>query len=204
MTTILAFDTSGPYCDVAVLRNGDVLCHAHEAMTKGQAERLMPLIQEMMDTAGVAMTDLSAIGVGIGPGNFTGTRIAVSAARGLALGLGIPAEGVGCAEAYADGRDVTICLPAPRGQVHLGHQGHIETRDVDADLARDIEGPVAGPAADTVAAATGLQRVATPRLSVAIARIAQTRAAPDRPRPAPMYLRAADAAPAADAPPTIL
>lgn len=204
MTTILAFDTSGPHCDVAVLRDGVLLVHRHEAMTKGQAERLMPLVQECLAEAGIQMRDLSAIGVGIGPGNFTGTRIAVAAARGLALALGIPAEGAGMVEAYADGREVTVCLPAPRGQVHLGRDDTLLTVAVDGALPDDWHGPLAGPAADIVADAAGLPLTETPALAPSIARIAAQRAAPGRSRPAPIYLRPADAAPASDVPPALL
>ena len=63
-------------------------------MKRGQAEQLMPLCQEVLEEANLIWQDISLIGVGIGPGNFTGIRIAVSAARGVALGLGIPAIGV--------------------------------------------------------------------------------------------------------------
>ena len=70
-------------------------------MEKGQAERLMPLISELLAEAGVVLADVTAIAVGTGPGNFTGVRIAVAAARGLALGLGVPAIGVTRLEALA-------------------------------------------------------------------------------------------------------
>ena len=63
-------------------------------MDKGQAERLMPLLEEVLAEGGIGWADLTALAVGTGPGNFTGVRIAVAAARGLALGLGIPAIGV--------------------------------------------------------------------------------------------------------------
>jgi len=64
-------------------------------MTKGQAERLFPMIDETLQTAGLSLKDLDAISVATGPGNFTGVRICVSAARGLALSLGIPDMCVG-------------------------------------------------------------------------------------------------------------
>ncbi|PJE34371.1 tRNA (adenosine(37)-N6)-threonylcarbamoyltransferase complex dimerization subunit type 1 TsaB, partial [Pseudooceanicola lipolyticus] len=84
--TILAFDTSAAHCAAALL-SGDRLLASHaEAMSRGQAERLLPLLEDMLDRAGLGWRDLDAIGVGTGPGNFTGIRIAVSAARGLALG----------------------------------------------------------------------------------------------------------------------
>lgn len=70
-------------------------------MTKGQAERLFPLLEELLAEAGLSWSDLDAIGVGVGPGNFTGIRISVAAARGLALSLNIPAVGVSATEAVA-------------------------------------------------------------------------------------------------------
>ena len=84
--TILAFDTSAAHCAAALLRDGEIVTSCAEPMTRGQAERLMPLLHEVLALGGCTWADLDAIGVGIGPGNFTGIRISVSAARGLALG----------------------------------------------------------------------------------------------------------------------
>ena len=70
-------------------------------MDRGQAERLLPMLEEMLAEAGVGWRDLDGIGVVTGPGNFTGVRLAVAAARGLALALGIPAVGVTVFEALA-------------------------------------------------------------------------------------------------------
>ena len=91
---ILAFDTSGPHCAAALLEDGQITAARCEEMAKGQAERLMPLLEEILTEAGRDWRALDRIGVGVGPGNFTGIRISVSAARGLALGLGVPAIGV--------------------------------------------------------------------------------------------------------------
>ena len=91
---ILAFDTSAAHCAAALLSGDRVLARVAEAMPRGQAERLMGLLHEVLSGSGHDWRDLDAIGVGIGPGNFTGIRISVSAARGLALGLGVPAYGV--------------------------------------------------------------------------------------------------------------
>ena len=91
---------------MAALLAGDrvVACH-HEEMKKGQAERLMPMLSEVLADAGVDWGALDAIGVGVGPGNFTGIRISVSAARGLAMSLGVPAVGVSAFEAMAFGAE---------------------------------------------------------------------------------------------------
>ena len=183
-------------------------------MGKGQAERLMPLLAEVMAAGGADLGELDAIGVGIGPGNFTGIRISVSAARGLALALGIPAVGVTTLEARAHGlpRPLTVIEDARRGEVYV--QG-FDGADSDAPALLDageiahvlsttaVTGTGAAAAAETVA---GL-RVLAPALPLtqAIAQIAARRFRdPALPRPAPLYLRAADAAPSRETGPVIL
>ncbi|MDB2407101.1 tRNA (adenosine(37)-N6)-threonylcarbamoyltransferase complex dimerization subunit type 1 TsaB [Jannaschia sp.] len=203
MTLTLGFDTSGPYCAAAVLGADSVVASCFEEMRKGQAERLMPLLQDVLAEADAGWGDLDAIGVGTGPGNFTGTRIAVAAARGLALGLGIPAQGVGAVEALAEGRAVTVCLPAPRGAVHIGWGARVATLGADSILPEGWPRDVTGPAAGDLAARLGLRILPAPSIAQAIARVA-ARADAGGSRPAPIYLRPADAAPASDKPPQIL
>ncbi len=194
---ILAFDTSAAHCAAALLLDGRVWLKS-EAMEKGQAERLMPLIAELLAEAGAALADITAIGVGTGPGNFTGVRISVAAARGLALGLGVPAIGVTRLEALAYGlpRPVTVIEDARRGEVYVQRfdaSGPEAARIVAAEALGMVEGAVVGR--------NGL--ISLP-IAEAIARIAVTRAGSVQPRPAPMYLRGADAAPPSDPPPVIL
>ncbi|GLS79229.1 hypothetical protein GCM10007893_00030 [Paracoccus marinus] len=86
---VLGFDTSAAHCAAAVVSGDRVLAMRFEPMAKGQAERLMGVIQDTLAAAGVGFADLAGIGVGVGPGNFTGIRISVAAARGLALSLGV-------------------------------------------------------------------------------------------------------------------
>lgn len=193
---ILAFDTSAAHCAAALLL-GDRVWLKTEAMEKGQAERLMPLISDLLAEAGVALADVTAIAVGTGPGNFTGVRIAVAAARGLALGLGVPAIGVTRLEALAYGlpRPVTVVEDARRGEVYVQRfdaSGPGEARIVAAE-GLVTEGAVAGR--------DGLDSLP---IAEAIARIALTRVGSVQPRPAPFYLRGADAAPPSDPPPVIL
>ncbi|MEL7115167.1 MAG: tRNA (adenosine(37)-N6)-threonylcarbamoyltransferase complex dimerization subunit type 1 TsaB, partial [Pseudomonadota bacterium] len=118
---VLGFDTSGPACAAALLSGGTVVAHRHEAMAKGQAERLLPMLEEVLAEANVAWSDLAALGVGVGPGNFTGVRIAVSAARGVSLGLGLPTVGVSAleAQAFATSGVVISSLDARRDQLYL-------------------------------------------------------------------------------------
>ncbi|MFN7269544.1 MAG: tRNA (adenosine(37)-N6)-threonylcarbamoyltransferase complex dimerization subunit type 1 TsaB [Cereibacter sp.] len=205
---VLAFDTSAAHCAAAVVSGTRILAQRVEAMDKGQAERLMPLLAEVLAEAQVDYAGLSAIGVGTGPGNFTGVRISVAAARGLALGLGIPAIGITGFEALAAGLpdDVVTLLDARRGALWLAGRG-IDPQLVEPpDLPDEIRGrPLVGYRAEDLALRTGgaLHRQPVP-MAVAIARLAAARLGTPHPRPAPMYLRAADAALPAELPPVIL
>ncbi|TNC73019.1 tRNA (adenosine(37)-N6)-threonylcarbamoyltransferase complex dimerization subunit type 1 TsaB [Rubellimicrobium roseum] len=208
---VLAFDTSAAHCAAALLSEDRVLASRAEAMSTGQAERLLPLLEEILREGGVTWRDLSALGVGTGPGNFTGVRIGVALARGLALGLKVPAIGVTVFEALAWGRDAALVARDARlGQVHLQAFGPAAfaplTQGMDASLPSLPPGtPVIGDFAETLAARCG--GVASPPLvplAEGVARLAASRLGQDNPRPAPLYLRAPDAAPPRDPAPSIL
>lgn len=202
---ILAFDTSAAHCAAALLLADGTCVTRQEDMAKGQAERLLPMLEDLLAQAGLGWGDVSAIGVGTGPGNFTGVRISVAAARGLALSLGIPAIGVTRMEAIAHGlpRPVTVIEDARRGEVYVQRferLGPLPAYIAMADTLK-IEGPVTGSGAPVD------QRFVTPQpmpLAKAIAQIAALRVGTAHPRPAPFYLRGADAAPPSDPPPVIL
>jgi len=98
---ILAFDTSGAACSAAVLRRGEVVAHRFVAMERGHAEALLPMIRDVMAEAGLDWSGLSRIAVTTGPGAFTGIRIGLAAARGLALASSLPLYGVSTFEAVA-------------------------------------------------------------------------------------------------------
>lgn len=203
--TILAFDTSAAHCAAALLLPDGRCLLADEAMAKGQAERLVPMIEELLAKGGVGFAQLTAIGVGTGPGNFTGVRISVALARGLSLSLGVPAIGVTRLEALAHAlpRPVTVIDDARRDAVYVqtfGTDGAGEAVVVAADAVQ-ITGPVTGPGAALAGHTPLPQPIA---LAEAIARIAATRAHKPQPAPAPFYLRGADAAPPSDPPPVIL
>ncbi|MGH6974901.1 MAG: tRNA (adenosine(37)-N6)-threonylcarbamoyltransferase complex dimerization subunit type 1 TsaB [Stellaceae bacterium] len=98
---VLGLDSAGSQCAVAVLDGDRVASARAEAMRHGQAERLMPLIAETLAAAAVAPAAVDLIAVTTGPGSFTGIRIGLAAARGLALATGRPAVGVSVLDAYA-------------------------------------------------------------------------------------------------------
>ncbi|MDC3322810.1 tRNA (adenosine(37)-N6)-threonylcarbamoyltransferase complex dimerization subunit type 1 TsaB, partial [Amylibacter sp.] len=98
---VLAFDTSAAHCAVSLFIDGKCFDQRIEPMNKGQAERLFPLCEEVLNLAGISWQNLDAIGVCVGPGNFTGVRVGVSAARGLSLSLKKPAIGISRLEAMA-------------------------------------------------------------------------------------------------------
>ncbi|MGY8665857.1 tRNA (adenosine(37)-N6)-threonylcarbamoyltransferase complex dimerization subunit type 1 TsaB [Bradyrhizobium sp. UFLA05-109] len=100
---ILAIDTALDACAAAVLDTETANLRAQETlpMKRGHAEALMPLIARVMQSAGLSFTALDRIAVTTGPGSFTGLRVGISAARGLALATGKPAVGLTTLSAYA-------------------------------------------------------------------------------------------------------
>ena len=211
---VLGFDTSASHCGAVLLYGDQVLAEFYENMTKGQAERLMPMLEECLTSGGVGWGDLDRIGVGIGPGNFTGIRISVSAARGLALALDIPAIGVSALEALAFGSSgvVISSLDARRGDIFMQVFGNTERSEPILTALMDLPSIPAGTiptcigfAAETIAlSCAGAAAPAKYAPASAIARIAAKRAVRPDARPAPLYLRSADAAPSKTAAPVLL
>jgi tRNA threonylcarbamoyladenosine biosynthesis protein TsaB len=100
---ILAIDTALDACSAGVLdtRAGKLIAQESQAMKRGHAEALMPLIARVVKLAGVAFTRLDRIAVTTGPGSFTGLRVGLSAARGIALAADKPIVGLTTLAAYA-------------------------------------------------------------------------------------------------------
>jgi tRNA threonylcarbamoyladenosine biosynthesis protein TsaB len=129
---ILAMDTSMGACSAAVLRSdgGAPSLHARqEAMARGHAEALMPMVAEVLAAACIAARDLDLIAATEGPGSFTGVRIAIAAARGLALATGAKLYGtdsltVMARDARAGGLlpngPFAVAVDARRGMIYLG------------------------------------------------------------------------------------
>jgi tRNA threonylcarbamoyladenosine biosynthesis protein TsaB len=92
--SILALDTAGAACSAALWRDGRVVAGRFEVMRRGHAERLVPMIEAVMAEGAVRYADLGCVAVTLGPGGFTGVRIGLATARGLALACGRPLIGV--------------------------------------------------------------------------------------------------------------
>lgn len=125
-TTLLALDAATEACSAAVVTDDGVLAGRFEALRRGHAERLMPMVQAVMAEAALDYRALSGIVTTIGPGSFTGVRVGLAAARGIALAAGLPLVGVTTLEALAAavpaseraGRRILAALDALRGQVY--------------------------------------------------------------------------------------
>lgn len=101
MPLTLALDTSADVCAAAFIRDGVCLAAGRREMIRGHAEALVPMIQDIAATAGVALPDIDIVGVTRGPGSFTGLRTGIAAARGFALASGAQAVGVSSLDAVA-------------------------------------------------------------------------------------------------------
>lgn len=150
--TILALDSSGAACSAALWADGGIAAHRIEPMQRGQAERLMPMILAVMTAARRGFADLDLIAVTVGPGSFTGIRVGLAAARGLALAGNIRTAGVTTFDAALEalptagtaGSAIAIALDSKRGDLFV--------QFYDRDR-RPIGGPLILPPAKLRAAA---------------------------------------------------
>jgi tRNA threonylcarbamoyladenosine biosynthesis protein TsaB len=118
---ILALDTCLNACSAAVLDGREVLAWRSEVMARGHQERLAPLVREVMAEAGLPFGRLERIGATVGPGSFTGLRVGIAFAKGLASALSVPAVGVGVLEALTEGFADLVAglIDARRDQVYM-------------------------------------------------------------------------------------
>jgi tRNA threonylcarbamoyladenosine biosynthesis protein TsaB len=115
---VLAIDTALGGCSVCVIDAGQSLPLAleSEAMTTGQAEAIMPMIERVMKQVDGGFASLERVAVSVGPGSFTGLRIGIAAARAIGLAAGIPVVGVSTLAAYA----APLINPQESGVIAVG------------------------------------------------------------------------------------
>lgn len=99
--TLLAIETAGSACSAAVARDGVVLAAECLVLRHGHAEVLFPMIERVMQAAGLVPSQLDAVAAAIGPGGFTGIRVGLAAAHGIALAVGARLVGISSFAAVA-------------------------------------------------------------------------------------------------------
>jgi len=123
---VLAFDSATSACSAAVWRDGDIVAHRFESMQRGHAEHLMGMVRTVLAESGIGFRDLDLLAVTNGPGGFTGLRIGLAAARGMAFAGGLPCIGVSTLEAVAGGvtqseredARVLVVIDSKRGDIY--------------------------------------------------------------------------------------
>ena len=216
---VLAIDTALEACSVAILDTdlSDVRVHESVPMQRGHAEALMPLIARVLDRAQLAFAALDRVAVTTGPGSFTGLRVGIAAARGIALAAGKPAIGLSTLATFAapfiaadDTLPVVVAIDARHDHVYLqvfGPGGRTvvaprvaplrEALRVSATGAPRITGTAANklaalwPAGER--APTAVEQRSAPNIDW-VARLGAAATDPGTP-PKPLYLRAPDAHP---------
>ena len=117
---VLALETSTEYCSVALWLDG-VVVERCELVGQKHSELLMAMLEDVLKQAGVKLAQLDGIAFGMGPGSFTGVRIACGAAQGLAFGANLPVAGVCTLQALAEASGklrVIAALDARMGEIY--------------------------------------------------------------------------------------
>ena len=137
LPNFLALDTSNQYCSIAVQAHGKILAR-HELSEQKHSAMILPMVRELLASADVTLADLDAIVVGVGPGGFTGVRLAVAVAQGLAFAMNKPVLAHSSLEAMAvaafvqGALDVIVGMDARMKQVYWAHyqfiDGQLHTR----------------------------------------------------------------------------
>jgi len=195
---ILAFDTSSAACTAALFEGGECILRRDEVIGRGHAERLVPMLAEMLDSR--RATDIV---VGVGPGSFTGIRVAIAAAHGLAIGWGAKLRGMSSLALLAAGAEcegeVAAAVMGGHGELFV-QQFHARTAEPASELRNLVPEEAArfataalvvGSGAERLVAARGwgAAREAWPSGANALKLPEQLRTLP----PKPVYARAPDA-----------
>ena len=214
---VLGLDTALQTCSAAILVDGVETSRRVAPMEKGHAEHLAPLIAETLSAAGLAFSDIDRVGVVVGPGGFTGVRVGLAFARGLALGTGIAVIGVQSLSVLAAQARMTISetpvaavIDARRGELYAalyGAEGNLKIPPFVSSppIVRERLQDAVGDGA-VAAIGTGVDKLEiassdwTPirgdgQIDPAMVAHLAAQARPPFPAPAPLYIRPPDAKP---------
>lgn len=192
---ILAFDTSSAACTAALFEDGRCIARADEQIGRGHAERLVPMLAELLDGRRP-----DRIIVGVGPGSFTGIRVGIAAAHGLAIGWGCEIAGMSSLALIAAGAQGEVGVSVAGGHGELFVQQFDEQLDPRSELHNATPGAAAalidaelvigsGAAALVAARGSGQARNAWPAAADALRLPQALRSL----APKPIYARAPDA-----------
>ena len=221
---VLAFDTCFGALSVAVRwrdGNGDWQLHeAYETRTTGHAERLFPMIAEVLTSSGLGLPAVERIAVTLGPGTFTGVRVGIAAARGFAVAMSKPVAGITSLAAMAHRanaligqsracRPLAVAMDARRGMIYLqvfrddipgAEAPRLATPEDAARIIGDQPAVIVGSGAAAVAAFAGPSAEARlPDLQPHARSLAELAADLTPMSPvSPVYLREPDVKPQAD------
>lgn len=197
--TTLVIETATAACSVALLDGDRVVAARHELVGRGHAERLVPMIGEVLAEGGLDRAD--RIQVDCGPGSFTGIRVGIAAARGLALAWGAPVSGFSALAliAVTAEEDVGVALSGGHGELFVQRFAHAPFGPIDQlqslrpGAAADVvpDDLVLGSGAEALIAARGSGRAEQTFPNAADARLLP--AALTNLAPTPLYGRAPDA-----------
>lgn len=199
---LLVIDSATEACSAALIENGELCDERHEVVGRGHAERLVPMIQEILGSRRP-----SAILVDCGPGSFTGVRVGLAAAHGLAIGWGVPLTGFSSLALIAAGakasEDVAVALHGGHGQLFVQSYDHDPIAPLD-ELRSLPPGDAAASVAPRLVLGSGAESLVNERgwgeAANALPRASDARLLPDGLRnlpPRPIYGRAPDAKPMA-------
>jgi tRNA threonylcarbamoyl adenosine modification protein YeaZ len=198
---ILVIDSVSAACSAALLEGGDLLDERHERVGRGHAERLVPMIAELL-----AGRRPAAILVDCGPGSFTGLRVGLAAAHGLAIGWRVPLTGyssMASLAASAEAAEVGVALQGGHGELFVQSWRHDPLGPID-DLRSLLPEAAARAVSAELVLGSGAEALVSARghgeARDTLPRAADARLLPERLRslsPRPIYGRAPDARPAA-------
>ncbi|SFN47239.1 tRNA threonylcarbamoyladenosine biosynthesis protein TsaB [Izhakiella capsodis] len=148
-TRILALDTATEACSVA-LSDGQEVLTKFELCAREHTQRILPLVQQILAEAGLALNQLDALAFGRGPGSFTGVRIGIGIAQGLAFGAGLPLIGVSSLETMAQGawrlhraQRVLAAIDARMGEVYWAQYQRSDVGDWQGESTEAVLNPEA-------------------------------------------------------------